>query len=117
MELSAQERKSAARSAAATIAIVGGVALAVFATMCRGAAPDGADEKCARILDRYVELRQRAVDPKTPSFLVEEKQRDARAAAAGQEGALLRCSRSISVESAACADKANTADELERCFP
>lgn len=116
MVFSAQERKSAARTAAATIAIVGCVGVAVFAAMCRGAAPDGADEKCARILDRYVELRQRAVDPKTPGFLVEEKQRDARAAA-GQEGALLRCTRSISVESAACADKANTADELERCFP
>jgi hypothetical protein len=116
MEPSAQERNTAARTAAATIAIVAAATLAVFATMCRGAAPDGAEERCARILDRYVELRQRAVDPKTPGFLVEEKQRDARAAA-GQEGALLRCTRSISVESAACADKANTADELERCFP
>lgn len=116
MGLNAQERKSAARTAAATIAIVGGLTLAVFAAMCRGRGPEDADEKCARILDRYVELRQRAVDPKTPGFLVEEKQRDARVAA-GQEGALLRCARSISAESAACADKANTADELERCFP
>lgn len=114
--LTPAERKSARRTAAATIAIVGAAGIAVFAATCRGAPPDGAEEKCARILDRYVELRQRAVDPKSPGFLVEEKQRDARALAV-QEGALVRCTRSISVESAACADKANSADELERCFP
>jgi hypothetical protein len=104
------------RDAGATIAIVGLVSVAVSFSLCRGAPPDDADERCARILDKYVELRQRVADPKAPLHVLEEKQEDARKLAL-RDGALVRCARAISVESAACADKAQTADELERGFP
>jgi hypothetical protein len=114
--LSTPVSKETRRAAAATLAIVGGVGFAAFVSMCRGRAPDDVEERCTRILDRYVELRQRATDPKAPHFVLEEKQHDARELAL-REGALVRCARSISVDSATCADKAQTADELERCFP
>jgi hypothetical protein len=104
------------RDAGATLGIVGLVVVAVSFSFCRGARPDDADERCARILDKYVELRQRAADPKAPLHVVEEKQEDARKLAI-RDGALVRCTRAISVDSAACADKAQSADELERCFP
>lgn len=104
------------RDAAATVAILGLLAAATTVAMCRGRGADEADAACARILDRYVEMRQFASDPKAPHHLVEEKKIEARALAI-REGALGRCSRSLSAESAACADKALSADELERCFP
>ena len=115
-ELGAGSTRDLRRDAGATLAIVGLVAVAVGFSFCRGARPADVDERCARILDKYVELRQRAADPKAPLHVVEERQEDARKLAL-QGDALLRCAQSMSVDSAACADKAQTADELERCFP
>ncbi len=108
--------RSLARDAAATFALLALVGGAAGLSLCRGRGAPDAEAACARILDRYVEMRQFASDPKAPHHLVEEKKEDARKVAL-QGGALLRCASSLSAESAACAEKAHSADELERCFP
>ena len=108
--------RSVARDAAATLAILTLVGGAAGLSLCRGRAAPEAEAACAQILDRYVEMRQFAADPKASRHLVEEKKQDARVLAL-RDGALLRCTRSLSAESAACAEKAHSADELERCFP
>ena len=113
---SARAERDLRRDAGATIAIVVLFGGAVGLSLCTGPRPDDAHERCAVILDKYVELRQRAADPKAPLHVFEEKRDDARKLAL-EGGELLRCTRSISVESAACADRAQTADEIERCFP
>lgn len=113
---SASEPRDIKRDAAATIAVLALLGGAVTISMCRGHGAEDVETACARILDRYVEMRQFASDPKAPHHLVEEKKEEARALAI-REGALARCARSLSAESAACADKAHSADELERCFP
>ncbi len=108
--------RGARLDAAATVAIVATIAIAVFVGTCRGPAAQRSEERCAAILDRYVELRERAVDPRPRSHLIAEHQEASRELAA-RAGELRRCAESISSASAECAEKAHSADELERCFP
>ncbi len=75
-----------------------------------------APAECAPLLDHYVELRMRAAYEKLPPALVEEKQEQSRRAERAAE-AMGDCARRLTTETAECALKAPSADELERCFP
>ncbi|HTJ83607.1 MAG TPA: hypothetical protein VL400_17930 [Polyangiaceae bacterium] len=99
-----------------------GVGLVLFA--CVGAVVVGthharlpdAEASCARMLDRYVELRERAADPKSTPAQIASAQVEARVAAA-RRGDTARCEERLSPETEACASRANTDSELEQCFP
>lgn len=71
-------------------------------------------EECARLLDRFVAFRMLAADPSASPFTIEARQAAARESLSAD--ALESCSAKLTEESAACADRAETADELERCF-
>jgi hypothetical protein len=73
------------------------------------------EEECARLLDRFVAFRVLAADPKASPFSIEAKQAAARESLSTAD-ALASCSAKLTEESAACADRADSADELERCF-
>jgi hypothetical protein len=106
----------ARRDIAATLAILLGFGGAATLALCRGRPAENARARCESILDRYVELRQRAAEPSILEHVVVSRREEARARA-HEKGALARCMRSLSEDSAACAERAPTADELERCFP
>lgn len=80
-----------------------------------GMRPAHPEEECARLLDRFVAFRLLAADPKASSFTIETKQAAARESLSTAD-ALASCSAKLTEESAVCADRAETADELERCF-
>jgi hypothetical protein len=73
------------------------------------------EEECARLLDRFVAFRMLAADPKASAFTIESRQAAARESLSTVD-ALASCSAKLTEESAACADRAESADELERCF-
>jgi hypothetical protein len=103
-----------ARDLGATAGIVALTIGVVFASTW-GARHAHPEEECARLLDRFVAFRVLAADPKANAFTIEARQ------AAARDGlttanALASCSAKLTEESAACADRAETADELERCF-
>ena len=72
------------------------------------------EEECARLLDRFVAFRMLAADPKANAFTIQSRQAAARESLSTD--ALASCSAKLTEESAACADRAESADELERCF-
>jgi len=108
-------RWNSARDMLASIATMALLIGAVLVSVFSGATPEGSTQRCAALLDRFVELRLLAVNPKTSPFVVEQKQTEARAEAE-RSRALEQCERSLTEDSAACADRAHSADELERCF-
>lgn len=73
------------------------------------------EEECARLLDRFVAFRMLAADPKASARTIESRQAAARDNLSTAD-ALASCSAKLTEESAACADRAESADELERCF-
>jgi len=73
------------------------------------------EEQCARLLDRFVAFRTLAADPKASVPAIELRQAEARQSLTATD-ALAKCSSKLTEESAECADRANTVDELERCF-
>jgi hypothetical protein len=105
----------AARDMSASVATISLVIGAVLVSIFSGRAADGTSERCVALLDRFVELRLLAADPKTTPLVVEEHQAEAREQAR-RSHALERCQRRLTQDSAACADRAHSADELERCF-
>lgn len=107
----ARATRDMAASVAAMALVIGAASFSIFA----GAAPDGAPERCALLLDRFVELRLLAANPRTSPGVIEQQQAGAREEAE-RSRALERCQRHLTKDSAACADRAQSADELERCF-
>ncbi|MBL8744478.1 MAG: hypothetical protein JNK04_25395 [Myxococcales bacterium] len=73
------------------------------------------EEECARLLDRFVAFRILAADPQANPYTIESRQAAARESLSTAD-ALASCSAKLTEESAACADRAESADELERCF-
>lgn len=109
-------RAATARALGATAAIVCLVSGAVIVHVLISARPIASEARCEALLDRFVELRVRADNPKASDYLVEQRKTEARASAE-QSQSLERCRKGLTEEAAACADRATSADELERCFP
>lgn len=106
----------ATRNLVATVAIVSLLVGAVVVEVCTGARPERAEARCSALLDRFVELRERQADPKVGDLVVEQRKVEARAHAAETQ-ALELCTQHLTEDNAACADRANTINELEQCFP
>ncbi|NUP06309.1 MAG: hypothetical protein HOW73_09650 [Polyangiaceae bacterium] len=106
----------AARNLAATIAVVTLLVGAVIFEVCSGSAPDRPEARCEALLDRFVELRVRAANPKASDYVLEQAKSEARIEAERTE-ALQTCRERLTEDAAACAERALTADQLEQCFP
>lgn len=72
-------------------------------------------EACVALLDRYVELVLRSATPEPAASDVAERKAMAREAA-GERG-FVRCEADLTQAEVACALKAGSADDLERCLP
>ena len=107
--------RSALRDLGAAVGVVLAVTAAYFALSSPGARAEDRRERCAALLDKYVVLRQRAADPSASPTRVEAQLREVRAEALSGDG-MRACLENLAESSARCAEAANTADEIERCF-
>jgi hypothetical protein len=99
--------------ALATIALLGvlGVAALVLAW------PAPADEgHCRAAFDRWATLRMQQAEPRIAAGDL-ERRREAARERAQREGAYERCLREADARALACTERAQSIDELERCFP
>lgn len=103
------------RDLVASSSLVGLVVCVVVLQMCGDRRPKDADEKCLALLDRFVELRVRDANPKASDYLIEQRQAEARVQAK-RVNVLELCRDRLTDVSAACAEKATNADDLERCL-
>ncbi len=104
----------ARREVTATAVIVAGLAVAAFVLGARRG--ELAPGQCEPVLERYVELRVRASYEKVTSSVLEEMEDRSKRGVKAAE-AMGDCARHLTQETADCAMKAPSADELERCFP
>lgn len=103
------------RDLVASLSLVGLVVCVVVFQMCGQRPPKDAEERCAALLDRFVELRVRDTNPKASDYVIEQRQVEARAQAK-RVHVLELCQDRLTDVSAACAEKATNADDLERCL-
>jgi hypothetical protein len=104
------------RGRIATVTVtVGFVAATIVGAMCTPKA-EHRRTRCRALLERSVELRIRAAEPKAAIPDVERRKAEA-LVVAERDGSLARCEASLGRESAECAEHAPTADAFERCFP
>jgi hypothetical protein len=97
--------------AAAILAVTAAVLVAPRIVTRLSAHPSAAE--CEALLDRYAELKARAVAEKLDSKTHTAALDDARRRAGP---ALAACTSELTLEEADCARRANNADELERCL-
>lgn len=90
------------------------LAAALALVACRRGPPPSADE-CARLLDRYTAALLRA-DGHKPTSAEQERATTGARARAATHPAFQRCTREVSRESLDCAERAWSADEIERCL-
>ena len=105
----------------AVITAVGAAAAAGPVGRALAERPSGAD--CVALLDRYIELVARAVDPDPARVAASIEERKAAAALAAPaalgtaESGFPRCEAELTRDEVACGLRAGNADELERCLP
>lgn len=94
-------------------ALIALLSLLALAGCKRGAKPT--KDECDRLLDRYTEALLRA-DGHKPSPQEVEKAAGVARERAATHAAFQRCTSDVSRESMDCAQKAYSADEIERCL-
>ena len=99
-------------SAAIIALIIGATGLQV----CSGTRPEQPEARCEALLDRFVELRERAANPKASPGDVERRKSEARANTE-RDQALESCQRGLTEDTLACAEAAVNINQLEQCFP
>jgi hypothetical protein len=71
--------------------------------------------ECLELLDRYVELAERAADPKVSELRIREDKERSREKAA-KTPSFAECPSEVTRDALACAMRAPNADELEKCL-
>lgn len=104
------------KNLAATAGVVTIIVGAVILQVCSGSSPNEAEARCDALLDRFVELRVRAANPKASEHFLEERKQAAKDQAERTQ-ALETCREQLTEDMATCAEKAMSADQLEQCFP
>lgn len=104
------------RDALAILVIVVGLgAVAAGPLLVRRFSPHPSEPTCRAMLSRYGELTARTLDSALDGPEREAAAELLRDRALAQES-IARCTQAVSLEAAACALAAPTADELERCL-
>lgn len=111
-----ESSESALRGLLGTAAIVAVFLGTAAVQVCSGTRPAQPVERCEALFDRFVELRERAANPKASPGDLEARKSQARESAERSE-ALQDCQERLTEDTLSCAEAAMNADQLEQCFP
>jgi len=108
---SATTKREALATLALVTLLVGAVVIAHYADHIQA---DATPDQCDALLDRYVEHRARAVEPKIAASAIASQQLEARDVASKWED-FADCPDRLTRVQVECAMQSNNADEFERC--